>query len=165
MRYSHDICSAKRYLSTILTHKHGCEIGAQRGSDWLAPNVKPNCTEIWCPKVQDLSHLCQSENFGSKSDSRLIGTFDLERSWVSCQSQSTQYLFSRLDHSSSRQHVDGACKDDYMVINIYDYMMTNTEVDVSLGCWWECMAVCQQSVCCLFVDEIGCCQCSSIPHY
>ena len=27
------------------------------------------------------------------------------------------------------------------------------------------MGVCQQSVCCLFVDEIGCCPCSSIPHY
>ena len=32
---------------------------------------------------------------------------------VSRQSQSTQYLFSRHDHSSSRQHVDGACEDDY----------------------------------------------------
>ena len=28
-----------------------------------------------------------------------------------------------------------------------------------------CMGVCQQRVCCLFVDEIGCCPCSSIPLY
>ena len=33
------------------------------------------------------------------------------------------------------------------------------------GCWWGYMGVCQQSVRCLLVAEIGCCLCSSIPLF
>ena len=80
---------------------------------WLIQNV----LKTWSCKVSDFCHLVYIANIH-----HMILLWNVFSYWhlrpreimVSCQSQSTQYLFSRHDYSSSRQHVDGVCEDDYI---------------------------------------------------